>query len=117
LNGIALTVSGWGQTEDSSHSNVKLKVDVNVLPLETCKRVYPNRNLWIKQMCAGGEDGKDSCQGDSGGPLMKLVNGKGYFYIAGIVSYGPIPCGRQGKPGVYTKVSEYEDWILETLKP
>jgi secreted trypsin-like serine protease len=117
LNGIALTVAGWGRTEDSANSNIKLKVDVTVLPLEECKRVYLTRDLSTKQICAGGEDGKDSCNGDSGGPLMKVVDGKGYFYIAGVISFGPSPCGKQGKPGVYTKVSEYVDWIVETMKP
>jgi secreted trypsin-like serine protease len=119
LDGFTLTVAGWGRTENTSKSNVKLKVNVNIVPLEACRLVFPSQYLWTKQLCAGGVEGKDSCTGDSGGPLMKDItdNHNHYYYIAGVVSFGTSPCGLEGKPGVYTKVSEYVDWILETLKP
>jgi secreted trypsin-like serine protease len=119
LDGATLTVSGWGRTENTTISNVKLKVNVDVVPLIMCQSVYRRENLWTKQLCAGGVEGKDSCNGDSGGPLMKDVtdNINQYFYIAGVVSFGPSRCGTKDKPGVYTKVSEYVDWILETLRP
>ena len=38
----------------------------------------------------------------------------GQWYQVGIVSFG-IGCGRRNIPGVYTKVSAYEDWIEETI--
>ncbi|CAG7830224.1 unnamed protein product, partial [Allacma fusca] len=59
-------------------------------------------------ICAGEiKGGKDSCQGDSGGPLTDSQN-----VLVGIVSWG-YGCARSGYPGVYTKVSAYEDWITE----
>lgn len=82
---------------------------------QTCNNVYQSQRRIIgdTQICAGGDKGKDSCRGDSGGPLMGATNGtKGQFtYLAGLVSYGPSPCGMEGWPGVYTRVASYIDWI------
>lgn len=45
------------------------------------------------------------CQGDSGGPL--LYNG----IAVGITSNGGKKCGQLKKPGIYTIISHYTDWI------
>lgn len=50
----------------------------------------------------------DTCQGDSGGPLMFFSNSQ--WTIIGITSYGA-GCALADYPGVYTRVSFYEDWI------
>ena len=54
------------------------------------------------------EQGKDICQGDSGGPLTRAENDGGRKLV-GIVSGGK-GCGA-GRPGVYTRVSSYDQWI------
>lgn len=38
------------------------------------------------------------------------------WYLEGIVSFGN-RCGLEGWPGVYTRVSDYIDWIQRSLKP
>lgn len=54
----------------------------------------------------------DISQGDGGGPLV--CNLQGTWYLAGIVSWG-IGCGQHDVPGVYTKISQYSDWIQNNL--
>lgn len=52
-------------------------------------------------------------QGDSGGPLACARNDVSFLY--GIISWGE-GCGRSGKPGVYTKVVSYIDWIYSVIR-
>ncbi|EPY80987.1 hypothetical protein CB1_000769003 [Camelus ferus] len=47
--------------------------------------------------------------GDSGGPLVGK-DLKDTWYLIGIVSWGD-NCGQKNKPGVYTKVTYYRNWI------
>jgi secreted trypsin-like serine protease len=38
-----------------------------------------------------------------------------YYMLVGVVSFGPKNCGTKAIPGVYTKVSEYMDWIKTNI--
>lgn len=120
LEGYSFYAAGWGKTEGESYSEIKLKVEIPGISLEKCKRIYSKRNLNDNQMCAGGISGQDSCQGDSGGPLvgldLDLTKNQIYYYLAGIVSYGPLRCGREGSPGIYTRVSSHIEWIESKLR-
>lgn len=61
-------------------------------------------------ICAGWDEGmRDSCQGDSGGPLT-VLDGDGCPVVVGLTSFGN-GCGQAGKYGIYTRVSQYRDWI------
>ena len=51
-------------------------------------------------------------QGDSGGPLQLLFNN--HWIQIGIVSFGN-KCADPGYPGVYTRVTEFLEWIYLNL--
>ena len=87
------------------------QVDVPLLPISSCQNAYPGFNIGSDQICAGNlsEGGVDACQGDSGGPLV-VFGSDDLPSLAGIVSWGE-GCGQAGKPGVYTSISSYLDWI------
>ncbi|KAH8354544.1 hypothetical protein KR084_000909, partial [Drosophila pseudotakahashii] len=118
--GRKVVVAGWGRTETNFTSNIKLKAELDPVSTEICNQRYASqrRTITTNQMCAGGEEGVDSCRGDSGGPLMleDYSNGYANYYIAGVVSYGPTPCGLKGWPGVYTRVAAYLDWIENNVR-
>jgi len=109
-------VAGWGTMAEGKFSlpDKLLQVSVPVVTDSTCKRYYPEDVDLNLMFCAGYErGGKDSCQGDSGGPLVfKTTTG---WTLRGVVSFGD-GCARAGKPGVYTRVSHYRNWIDETAR-
>jgi secreted trypsin-like serine protease len=112
-SGTDVLTAGWGlTTENGKQSLILREVKVPIIDNGTCKASYSD--LTENMICAG-EKGKDSCQGDSGGPLF-LDDGNVVRQI-GIVSYG-VGCGREGFPGVYTRVDNYQKnkWISDTMK-
>ncbi|KAF2883819.1 hypothetical protein ILUMI_22350 [Ignelater luminosus] len=122
FSGERATVAGWGKTKESAKmSDMKLKVEIPVVSNHDCAEFYKKHNgrIAASQICAGGEKWQDSCQGDSGGPLMYRYRSKDEenWVIIGVVSYGASKCGAEGEPGVYTRVTEYLDWINDNIKP
>ncbi|XP_058448403.1 CLIP domain-containing serine protease B4-like [Malaya genurostris] len=111
-------VAGWGQTEAERGSRYKLFVAVSGVSMQHCQEQYPNAKIDDRQICAGGEAGKDSCKGDSGGPLMDVEYSKGQvvYYLAGVVSFGR-QCGMRDVPGVYTNVHRFVNWVSNHIDP
>ncbi|XP_060637382.2 transmembrane protease serine 11E-like [Anolis sagrei] len=107
-------VTGYGALVDDGPSVGELRqTEVKIISNDRCNRreVY-NRAISPGMLCAGYlEGGSDACQGDSGGPLV-TSDSRGIWYLVGIVSWGA-ECARPNKPGVYTRVTYYRDWIFE----
>ncbi|NXJ78064.1 TM11E protease, partial [Trogon melanurus] len=105
-------VTGWGALKnDGSSVNELRQAEVKIISTETCNRrqVYGGA-ITPGMLCAGYLEGQvDACQGDSGGPLVH-ANSRGIWYLVGIVSWGD-ECGKVNKPGVYTRVTYYRNWI------
>ncbi|XP_045641702.1 plasma kallikrein isoform X1 [Ursus americanus] len=105
-------VTGWGFTKEKGEiQNTLQKANIPLVPNEECQKAYRDYEVTKQMICAGyKEGGKDACKGDSGGPLVCKHNG--IWHLVGITSWGE-GCARREYPGVYTKVAEYVDWILE----
>jgi len=116
-------VAGWGATTRRGGRPANILQWLKVPPVagDRCKDIYAARggSLTDKQICAGGQPGKDSCVGDSGSGLMREIQIPGDYFpriqLIGVVSFGPKLCGTKGVPGVYSRVNSYLPWILDTL--
>ncbi|XP_076239133.1 venom serine protease Bi-VSP [Calliopsis andreniformis] len=111
-------IAGWGAIETKGPASENLlETQLPVVSNQACKDAYSNFPVAVidnRVLCAGyARGGKDACQGDSGGPLM--FPQKTTFYQIGVVSYG-YKCAEPGYPGVYTRVTEYLDFITSALQ-
>ncbi|KAA0720643.1 Polyserase-2 [Triplophysa tibetana] len=106
-------VTGWGAIRENGPRAFKLQeVNVTVFNPETCRQLFGGK-MHAFMMCAGADaGGMDACQGDSGGPLSCFTGER--YTVAGVVSWG-VGCGRAKKPGVYTKLFNYKQWINSTI--
>ncbi|XP_047989851.1 uncharacterized protein LOC125229114 [Leguminivora glycinivorella] len=113
FEGTPLTVAGWGQTESGQPSTIKLHTQVAQVPLNKCRRHYPD--ITEGQLCAAGKNGQDTCMGDSGGPIM--MERDGIFYLIGLVSgkRSDAGCGSP-VPTMYTNVFAYTKWIQDFMR-
>ncbi|XP_013874993.1 hepatocyte growth factor activator [Austrofundulus limnaeus] len=113
--GHCCAISGWGHVNENASSYSTLQeAGVRLISDEICRHpgVYGN-HVTSNMICAGLSECADACQGDSGGPLACATGDVSFLY--GIISWGE-GCGRRGKPGVYTRVVNYMDWIHSVIK-
>lgn len=110
-------VIGWGMDAFSRFgrtSNYLHWTTVKMVRRTSCNapKSY-NGRVDAATYCAGRED-VDSCQGDSGGPLFALDRNRELVLI-GVVSWGE-GCGKNDKPGVYTRLPSFHKWITDRMK-
>jgi len=129
--GTQMAVIGFGTTIDSELfgsafvSDTLKQTTVDYVSETDCNQRFVDDNnsnsnnrrgpvvVSPNMLCAFEED-TDSCQGDSGGPLLLPGNnGPEGDSLVGLVSWG-FGCGKS-TPGVYTRISYFYDWIVETM--
>ncbi|XP_011477145.1 tissue-type plasminogen activator isoform X1 [Oryzias latipes] len=110
-------ISGYGKSSEFSpeFSERVKRGHVRLWPKERCTPdVLSERTVTSNMLCAGDTRGKDdACKGDSGGPLV--CRNQNRMTLMGLVSWGD-GCGEKDKPGVYTRVSNYIDWINRKIR-
>ncbi|KYO47313.1 serine protease 27 [Alligator mississippiensis] len=118
--GLNCWVTGWGNLrccEEVPAPQALQKLAVPIIDTGNCSAMYATdagnrlqpRHIRDDMLCAGYAEGKkDACKGDSGGPLVCPLGSQ--WALAGIVSWGE-GCGVRNRPGVYTRLTAYRDWI------
>ncbi|XP_008156959.3 transmembrane protease serine 11B-like [Eptesicus fuscus] len=108
----SVVVTGWGTLYmNGPLPNILQEALVKIIDNKVCNAPHALSGLVTDNMlCAGFLSGKtDACQNDSGGPLV-YPDSRNIWHLVGIVSWGD-GCAKKNKPGVYTRVTAYRDWI------
>ncbi|KAL2780347.1 transmembrane protease serine 11B [Daubentonia madagascariensis] len=108
----SVVVTGWGTLYMNGPLPVILQqAFLKIIDNKNCNAPHALSGLVNDAMlCAGFMSGEaDACQNDSGGPLA-YPDSRNIWHLVGIVSWGD-GCGKKNKPGVYTRVTSYRDWI------
>lgn len=114
-SGQAVTVIGFGDTDPSSRTALAdhlHEVELEVVDSQSCRAAYGGA-VTEDMICAEGDE-VDSCMGDSGGPLLIRGDSMRDDRLVGLVSWGR-GCALEGFPGVYTEISFFYDWVVETV--
>lgn len=120
--GTTARIAGWGArmwddvTSIPSDFPFNLhEADVPIISNTECRAALPGIGIEDFHLCAGIVDrgGVDTCAADSGGPIF-VSDGTGGFFQVGITSFG-VGCGLPNRPGVYTRISSFIDWITENM--
>ncbi|KAG5897941.1 hypothetical protein JTB14_014054 [Gonioctena quinquepunctata] len=105
LAGGKALLTGWGMTYEGEYYVPPMHGAVlKIMDNKACGRLVDD--IGGTNLCTSGKDGVGACSEDEGSPLVK----KG-VQIA-LVSSVPKACG-DGNPTVYTRISNYRDWIYE----
>lgn len=103
-----LVAIGMGAQSGKEYIGTLQEANFRVIPHFKCEQLYGKFRYTEGHICGNNVGGVGVCYGDSGGPLLSYVNG--LAHNVGIASW-VVACGADSYPGVFTRVSEYLDWI------
>jgi len=115
LTGLVSFITGWGANKSGGRASLVLnEAPLPIISNMECILMFlkSGKKHWISErfVCAGSQEGgTDACDGDSGGPLV-IKGEEERWQLVGISSWGN-GCGARNRPGVYTRVSQFQSWI------
>ncbi|CAH1100140.1 unnamed protein product [Psylliodes chrysocephalus] len=108
-------VNGYNSITTADYSILQAVTNLSLISNDDCydkfKKLLPYEKIVIdddSNICTF-SGASNTCSGDFGGPLSQ--NGT----VVGTVTWTIKPCGASGAPNVYTKVSNFIDWINQTI--
>jgi len=107
-------LSGWGLVNPPfGRANQLQKLKGKIWADADLKQHWPGK-IW-PGMIGFGTDRESACMGDSGGPLVCPSKSRpGQYDVVGVVSFGTRTC--QSKPGIFSEVAHFLDWIEANMK-
>lgn len=118
-DGAPVRVFGWGrfgETANAARSLTLREAGLRVLTTESCRApqyLGEHKDLHARTFCAQDVERK-TCVGDSGGPVVQGDTASN-MKLVGVASWGSSRCESDGRPGVYTRIADYADWIKSVI--
>ncbi|NXW82068.1 PRS57 protease, partial [Alopecoenas beccarii] len=110
--GTVCYVLGWGDTSNYGDRPAELmETSTTIVKRSLCRTLWQGK-VSPNMLCGASPNAmlQGVCAGDSGGPLV--FKGKVY----GIVSFSGERCGDRRYPDIYTKISNYIEWVHRTVR-
>ncbi|NWX23934.1 PRS57 protease, partial [Aegotheles bennettii] len=109
--GTVCYVVGWGDISNFGDRPTELmETNTTIVKRSLCRTLWRGK-VSPNMMCGASRNAtlQGVCAGDSGGPLIFKKK------VYGIVSFSGERCGDRRYPDVYTKISNYIDWVHCTV--
>ncbi|NXC75160.1 PRS57 protease, partial [Anhinga anhinga] len=110
--GTVCYVVGWGDTSNYGDQPTELmETATTIIKRSLCRTLWRGK-VTANMLCGASRNTtlQGVCAGDSGGPLIFKEK------VYGIVSFSGERCGDRRYPDIYTKISNYIDWVHDTVQ-
>lgn len=92
-------------------------MNLSLLSYKKCEEIVKHYKFrWYPTfICTDGYGNSGICEGDCGGPLVQYIK-DGKPLLIGVASWiAAVNCGTNNAPSIYTKVSDFIDWIIFSM--
>ncbi|KAI1230541.1 Serine protease 57, partial [Lamprotornis superbus] len=110
--GTVCYVMGWGDTSNFGDQPTELmETNTTIVKRSLCRTLWRGK-VSTNMLCGASRNTtlQGVCAGDSGGPLVFKDK------VYGIVSFSGERCGDRRYPDIYTKISNYIEWVHHTVQ-